>query len=263
MWEQWKTLRSRLGSPQHTHSLILAVLWPLAILIIAVLAMRYVTTAKDLANLISATASLLWPIIAITVITWFRPELRALLARIGKGKILGQEFELDQMLDNTNEAVVEAENISAATGTAKGTSSVTAQAAPPEDKIKIDATQNEIEEVLREAARSPRIGLMLLSSKLDRAARDLAIAIGLDVSRRSGAPLNILVRELAQAERITLQDANALRLFNQVRNQIVHGHDADDNEVARAIDSGTRLLRLLLSTPRAPQVVPPPGPTHD
>jgi hypothetical protein len=263
MWEQWKTLRSRLGSPQHTHSLILAVLWPLAILIVAVLAMRYVTTAKDLADLISATASLLWPIIAITVITWFRPELRALLARIRKGKILGQEFELDQMLDNTNEAVVEAENISAATGTAKGTSSVTAQDAPPEDKIMIDATQNEIEEVLREAARSPRIGLMLLSSKLDRAARDLAIAIGLDVSRRSGAPLNILVRELAQAERITLQDANALRLFNQVRNQIVHGHDADDNEVARAIDSGTRLLRLLLSTPRAPQVVPPPGPTHD
>jgi hypothetical protein len=166
------------------------------------------------------------------------------------------------MLDNTNEAAVEAETVSAASDTAEGTSSATAQAAPIDDR-RIDAVQNEIEEVLREAARSPRIGLMLLSSKLDRAARDLSIAIGLDVSRRSGAPLNILIRELAQAERITLQDANALRLFNQVRNQIVHGHDADDNEVARAIDSGTRLLRLLLSTPRAPQIVPHPGPTHD
>jgi hypothetical protein len=167
------------------------------------------------------------------------------------------------MLDNTNEAVVEAETVSAATGTAGGTSSAEAQTGPIDDRIGIDAVQKEIEEVLREAARSPRIGLMLLSSKLDRAARDLSIAIGLDVSRRSGAPLNILIRELAQAERITLQDANALRLFNQVRNQIVHGHDADDNEVARAIDSGTRLLRLLLSTPRAPQIVPHPGPTHD
>jgi hypothetical protein len=262
MWERWKALRSRLGSPQYTHGLLLAVLWPLVVLIIAVLAMQYVTTAKDLADLISATASLLWPIIAITVITWFRPELRALLARIRKGKFLGQEFELDQMLDNTNEAVVEAETVSAASDTAEGTSSATTEAAPIDDR-RIDAVQNEIEEVLREAARSPRIGLMLLSSKLDRAARDLSIAIGLDVSRRSGAPLNILIRELAQAERITLQDANALRLFNQVRNQIVHGHDADDNEVARAIDSGTRLLRLLLSTPRAPQMVPHPGPTHD
>jgi hypothetical protein len=263
MWEQWNSLRSRLGLPQHTHSLLLAVLWTLVVLIIAVLALRHVTSAKDVADLISATASLLWPIIAITVITWFRPELRALLARIRKGKFLGQEFELDQMLDNTNEAVVEAETVSAATGTAGGTSSAEAQTGPIDDRIGIDVVQKEIEEVLREAARSPRIGLMLLSSKLDRAARDLSIAIGLDVSRRSGAPLNILIRELAQAERITLQDANALRLFNQVRNQIVHGHDADDNEVARAIDSGTRLLRLLLSTPRAPQIVPHPGPTHD
>ena len=57
MWEQWKTLRSRLGSPQHTHSLILAVLWPLAILIIAVLAMRYVTTRLiPLTQAASATA---------------------------------------------------------------------------------------------------------------------------------------------------------------------------------------------------------------
>jgi hypothetical protein len=243
MWEQWNSLRSRLGLPQHTHSLLLAVLWTLVVLIIAVLALRHVTSAKDVADLISATASLLWPIIAITVITWFRPELRALLARIRKGKFLGQEFELDRMLDNTNEAE--------------------AQTGPIDDSTGIDAVQKEIEEVLREAARSPRIGLMLLSSKLDWAARDLALAIGLDVSRRSGAPLNILIRELAQAERITLQDANALQLFNQVRNQIVHGHDADDKEVARAIDSGTRLLRLLLSTPRAPQIVPNPGPTHD
>ena len=55
-------------------------------------------------------------------------------------------------------------------------------------KLEVDAIQNEIEEVLREAARSPRIGLMLLSSKIERAARDLALAIGLDVSRRSVLP---------------------------------------------------------------------------
>lgn len=274
MWEQWKALRSRLGSPQHAHSLLLAVLWPLVVLIIAVLALRHVTSAKDVADLISATASLLWPIITFTVITWFRPELRVLMARIRKGKFLGQEIELNEMLDNTDEAVVEAEetaaeNISVATGTAaatgaaEGTSSAAAQAAPADDRTEIDAVQNEIEEVLREAARSPRIGLMLLSSKMDRAARDLALAIGLKVARRGGAPLSLLIRELVQAERITRQDANALALFNQVRNQIVHGHDADDNEVARAIDSGTRLLRILLSTPRFPQILPHPGPTYD
>jgi hypothetical protein len=202
MWEQWKALRSRLGTPQHAHSLLLAVLWPLVVLIIAVLALRHVTRAKDIADLISATASLLWPIIAFTVITWFRPELRALLARIRKGKFLGQEIELDEMLANTDEAVAKAEemaaeNISAATGTAEGTSSAAAQAAPTDDRLEIDAAQNEIEEVLREAARSPRIGLMLLSSKMERAARDLALAIGLNVGRRGGVPLSMLKRTCA------------------------------------------------------------------
>ena len=64
-------------------------LWPLVVLTIAVLALRHVASAKDVADLISATASLLWPIIAFTVISWFRPELRGLLARIRKGKFLG------------------------------------------------------------------------------------------------------------------------------------------------------------------------------
>ena len=120
MWEQWESLRSRLRSPQHTHSLLLAVLWPLVVLIIAVLALRLVTSAKDLADLISATASLLWPIIAFTVITWFRPELRALLARIRKGKFLGQEIELDELEARTEAAEATAETIAAGAGSADG-----------------------------------------------------------------------------------------------------------------------------------------------
>ena len=114
------------------------------------------------------------------------------------------------------------------------------------------AAQAEIEEVLREASRSPRIGLMLLSAKMERAARDLANDIGLDVSRRP-VTLSTMIRQLVQAEQLTDVDAEALNLFNHVRNRIVHGHDAGDDEIARAIDSGTRLLRLLLSRPRPPQ----------
>ena len=114
------------------------------------------------------------------------------------------------------------------------------------------AAQAEIEEVLREASRSPRIGLMLLSAKMERAARDLATDIGLDLSRRP-VTLSAMIRQLVQAEQLTDVDAEALNLFNHVRNRIVHGHDAGDDEIARAIDSGTRLLRLLLSRPRPPQ----------
>ena len=136
MWEQWEALRSRLGSPQHAHSLLLAVLWPLVVLIIAVLALRHVTSAKDVADLISATASLLWPIIAITVITWFRPELRALLARIRKGKFLGQEIELDELQASTEQAEATAETVASGAGFANAASSTAAQGARANDKTR-------------------------------------------------------------------------------------------------------------------------------
>ena len=70
------------------------------------------------------------------------------------------------------------------------------------------SAQDAIEEVLREAGRSPRIGLMLLSAKIERAARDLASDIGLDVSRRP-VPLGTLIRQLAQAEQLTFEDASS------------------------------------------------------
>jgi hypothetical protein len=64
---------------------------------------------------------------------------------------------------------------------------------------------------------------------------------------RTNLSLRMLIRQLLEAEQLTREDAAALDLFSQVRNRIVHGHDADDDEIARAIDSGTRLLRILLA----------------
>jgi hypothetical protein len=233
--------RSWLGTAERTHSLLL-LLWPGVALVIAVLVLRLVSTAKELADLISAFAALMWPVVALAIVGWFRPEIRAILSRIRKGKFLGQEIELAELEAKTVAAEVKAEDWGASSGALEPHREASGTVGP-------DIAQNEIEEVLREASRSPRLGLMLLSAKIERAARDLAADTGLDVSRRP-VPLGILIRGLAQAEQLTFEDAAALNLFNHVRNRIVHGHDADDDEVARAIDSGTRLLRLLLSRPR-------------
>jgi hypothetical protein len=113
-----------------------------------------------------------------------------------------------------------------------------------------DIAQDAIEEVLREASRSPRLGLMLLSAKIERAAREWAADTGLAGRDRQRA-LSVIVRQLVAGEHLPEEAGEALNLFNQVRNRIIHGHDADDDEIARAIDSGTRLLRLLLSRPRS------------
>jgi hypothetical protein len=242
--EQWEALRPRLnslrswlGTAERTHSL-LPLLWPIVALVIAILVIRRASTAKDLADLISAFASLTWPVVTVAMVNWFRPEIRAILTRLKKGKLLGTEFELDELQTKTEAAEISA--TAPLGGDRFFEHTITVGPAPAQD---------EIEEVLREAGRSPKLGLILLSTKIERAARELAADKGLDVSRRPVAP-NAMIRALVQAEQLPEEAGEALNLFNQVRNRIIHGHDADDDEIARAIDSGTRLLRLLLSRPR-------------
>jgi hypothetical protein len=245
--EQWEALRPRfnnlrawLRTAERTHSLLL-LLWLIAAVVNAGLVIRLVSTAKELADLISAFASLMWPVVTLAILNWFRPEIRAILSRIRKGKFLGQEIELDELQAKTEAAEANLSTISSGTGSASGSGSATAEGASVEGRGDFD----EIEEVLREASRSPRLGLMLLSAKIERAARELAAGSGLDISRRPAA-LNTMIRALVQAKELPREAAEALNLFNQVRNRIVHGHDADDDEIARAIDSGTRLLRMFL-----------------
>jgi hypothetical protein len=212
-------------------------------LVIAILIIRRASTAKDLADLISAIASLTWPVVVVAIVSWFRPAIRAILSRIKKGKFLGTEFELDEL--QAKAAVAEAK--------AEAASGAMIQASAGfhgAGTLAADVAQDAVEEVLREAIRSPRLGLMLLSAKIDRAARELAADTGLDVTGGPHPPLIAVVRALLQAGRLSIEDGDALILFYQVRNRILHGHDADDDEVARAIDSGNRLLRLLLSKPR-------------
>jgi hypothetical protein len=251
--EQWEALRPRLngfrswlGTGERTHSLLL-LLWPLVALIIVILVVRRASTAKDLADLISALASLTWPVVIIAIVNWFRPEIRAILSRVKKGKFLGTEFELDELQTKTEAAEISA--TASPGGDRFFEHTITVGPAPAQD---------EIEEVLREAGRSPKLGLILLSTKIERAARELAADNRLDVSRRD-ASLTNTIRALVQADQLPFAAAEALNLFHHVRSRIVHGHDADDDEIARAIDSGTRLLRLLLSRPRPPDQTNPPA----
>src|SRR5438067_9078998 len=63
---------------------------------------------KDIAAVIQACATLLWPIFAFVALLVFRPQLQQLLGRLRKGKFLGQEVELDQSLDTLNQSAIAA-----------------------------------------------------------------------------------------------------------------------------------------------------------
>jgi hypothetical protein len=252
--DQWEALRPRLdslrswlGTGERTQSLLL-LLWPIVALVVAILVIRRASTAKDLADLISAIASLAWPFVTLAIVNWFRPEIRAILARVKKGKFLGTEFELDELQVKTVAAEARVE--------LRAESELRADAevrlpGEPSDIVATDIAQDAIEEVLREASRSPRLGLMLLSAKIERAAREWAAQTGLAAIDEPRA-LTVIVRQLVASDQLPHEAAEALYLFTRMRNQIIHGHDADDDEIARAIDSGTRLLKLLLSRRRPP-----------
>ena len=87
------------------------------------------STAKDLADLISAIASLAWPVVAVAIVSWFRPEVRAILSRVRKGEFLGMKFELDELQAKTEAAEATSSGIVSATGSAAGTSAASAEGA--------------------------------------------------------------------------------------------------------------------------------------
>ena len=244
--------RSWLGIPERARHPLLWI-WPVVVIVVAGLALHLVTNAKELADLISAFAALMWPVAALTIVGWFRPEIQTVLSRIRKGKFLGQEIELDELQAKTAEAEATEPTVVNISGAGSTSAAGSVSAEGDHKEAAADAglanAEEEIEEVLREASRSPRIGLMLLSAKMERAARELASEITVAVSRPNMS-LSMLIRQLVEAEQLTREDAAALGLFNQVRNRIVHGHDAEDDEIARAINSGTRLLRILLARQR-------------
>src|SRR3954454_20695835 len=125
--DHWDDLRPRLTrfqawlAAREWSRTLTVLLCLIAAVVIARMVVRKAATGKELADLISALASLAWPIVALVIVSWFRPEIRAILSRIRKGKFFGTEFELDELQAKTEAAEANPVTISAATGSASGT----------------------------------------------------------------------------------------------------------------------------------------------
>jgi hypothetical protein len=53
---------------------------------------------SDWADLLRAIAALLWPLLVLVVVFLFRREIRDILRKVKRGKILGQELEIETQL---------------------------------------------------------------------------------------------------------------------------------------------------------------------
>lgn len=198
----------------------------------------------QVAELIASMASLFWPILVFSALVMFRSDVRGVLSRLKRGKILGHEIELDPQVKKfheiADEASTEADNLPRPTTNADETAGRRTARREAEDRI---------QELLGAASRSPRYALILLATELEREARDVLASIG-DTSR--GRPLGFrrVVERLDSHYGLPKQLLTGLRLFLEVRNRLVHGGSASERDIVSALDSGLLMLRLLESLPR-------------
>jgi hypothetical protein len=109
--------------------------------------------------------------------------------------------------------------------------------------------------ILDEAARSPKVGLMLLAAELERASRQLLAATGW-MTPEAGRSLRAGIQRLVGLGVMPPSLPSAVDLFMSIRNEVVHGRQrVNDDEILRAVDAGLTILRAIDAVPRERHVV--------
>jgi hypothetical protein len=200
---------------------------------------------KDWALLLGAIAAFLWPVFAFVALFSFKNEIRGLLSRLRKGKLFGQEIELGESLNQLDASAIEAVAEVAALPEPVG--------APSNDSSSpLDGEKER--QLLMEATRSPKAALMLLAADLEREVRHLLASLGLLDGRRVGT-LPQALKLLDQRGKSLHQVTSALNSFWNVRSRIVHGHEASEDDILRAIDSGLMIFRAIREIPHEVNIV--------
>lgn len=198
------------------------------------------------ANLIKAIAALLWPLLGFVVLFLFKQQIRELLRRLKKGKLFGQEVELEASLKQLDASAV-------------AVSSEVSQLPIAVSKPQLmNAEMDTAQEILKLSAASPKAALSILSATIEKETRDL-VAVSGHLKGRTHLGLRGAIEVIAATSGLPPHVAGSLKHFNDVRNRIVHGHGATNDDVLRALDSGITILKALQAIPRETNVIWSPG----
>lgn len=205
------------------------------------------TLFKLINEFIIALAHLMWPIVTLALILVFRKDLTALLSRVRKGKLFGQELELDPVIQEFQRSVREAQQ-----------EVPEPEALPQKLQQQVEELDRDTKEILDIAARDPELGIVKLATKLEREVRLLAASLGQLDSRRH-VSLFQMFSMLVEKGYVPRHTAESLRSFWELRNRIVHGHgEESDKDVHRVLDIGLVLLKTIRSIPHEINVVAHP-----
>lgn len=211
---------------------------------------------NEYSELIKSVASLLWPLFAFTTLFIFKDEIRDVISRLKKGKLLGQELELNDSLENLQKSASELSEEVASIPVIEPSSSALDESEPIQEN-KDDST---IKSIIHEAARSPKAALLLLASNIEKESRQTLASTGL-IKGRTYVNLKQAVEELDNHYGLPRHISSSLRLFSETRNKIMHGGETDERNILSAIDSGISILKSLQAIPREINKVHNPGVT--
>lgn len=206
------------------------------------------SSMQYLAPILKAIVSFFWVAFAFTALWLFRREIAQAIGRVKKGKFLGQEIELSDDLQKLNAVATDARK--------------EVQALPSDESRIItpdrrDDLNTSVTKILQQAVIAPKVALIMLQSELERQAHNAIATRGL----LGGRP-NISISEaLSQLSQLGLPPyiSDSLRLFSDVRNKIIHGQAATDDDIIQAIDSGITILKAVSALPRSVNIVYHPG----
>jgi hypothetical protein len=109
-----------------------------------------------------------------------------------------------------------------------------------------DRAPDPVDKILQESARSPKAALLLLAAEIEKELRRVLLGSGWHAGQeihgiRQGFDI------LTRLEVLPKHVAGSVRLFSEMRNKLVHGGNATDDDILRAIDSGVTILKTLRS----------------
>jgi hypothetical protein len=213
------------------------------------------TQLSAFATLLQGLAAVLWPIFAFVVLFTVRPYLADLVRRLKKGKVFGQEIELQEsrvLLDKS------------ATSVASDVAALPVPAPTTKSGEEREAQEAIVSKIIAEAGRSPRAALLLLANELERLARDMIATSG-HLGGRSFVPIHDAIAELDRMYGLPRHVPQSLKFFWEARSKLVHARDVGDDDILRAVDSGLTILKALQAMPREINIVYDPSATvyHD
>jgi hypothetical protein len=203
----------------------------------------------EIATLFQAVAAILWPVFAFTALFVFRAQIVDLARRLKKGKLLGQEIELNESLDALGRSAKTVEQEVAALPAPVNPSPAPQEQAAEEATVRL---------VLSEAAKSPKAALILLASELEKLALQILASTG-HLQGRRFLPIQRAIDELQRTLGLPTHVQSSLKLFWSTRNLLVHGGEGTDKDILRAVDSGLTILKALQALPREINMVYDPA----